>query len=118
MLAVVQKYHVTSGHMHGAVDNMAVVQRMNDRIDPEVGHKHHLATDYDVSKETEHVINKIPITASLRHVKGHQDDLHKKGISSPLGRNDFWNVRMDSLAEKAQLLTPTKMKTILNMIWL
>ena len=70
--AVVQKYHVSSGHIHGAaVDNMTVVQRMNNGIDPEVGHKHHLATDYDVWKETEHIFSKLPVTASLRHVKGH-----------------------------------------------
>ena len=96
---VVQKYQVSQGHIQGAVDNMTVVQRMNDGIDPEVGHKQLLATDYDVWKETEHILRVLPLTASLRHIKGHQDDLHKKGISGPLGRDAFWNVCMDALAK-------------------
>ena len=109
---VVKKYQISQGHIHAAVDNMAVVQRMNDGIDPEVGHKQHLATDYDVWKETEQILQSMPITASLRHVKGHQDDLHKKGVSGPLGRDAFWNVRMDALAETARLQTPAPIDSV------
>ena len=110
--AVVKKYNITSGHVNGAVDNMAVVQRMNEGIDPEVGHKKHLATDYDVWKETEQVLSSLPITTALRHVKGHQDDLHKKGFSGPLERDAYWNVQMDATAAKARLQTPTRSDTI------
>ena len=50
---------------------------------------------------------KMPIPCFLCHVKGHQDDMHKKGLQGPLTRDTFWNIHMDKKAKNAQLHSPT-----------
>ena len=55
---------------------------------------------------------RIPATCTLRHVKGHQDDLYKGGKEGPLSRDAFWNVQMNKKANMAQLPTPTQSATV------
>ena len=112
---LVQKYHVTEGEIQGAVDNLTVVNRLNEGIDEGAGHKKHLNTDIDVWMESAEVMSCIPIKCHLRHVKGHQDDMYKKGVQGPLTRDAFWNVHMDLQAEKARLSTPTESKAIFGL---
>ena len=93
---------------------MTVVNRLNDGIDTDAGHQKHLATDYDVWIETETLLVSIPVQCRLRHVRGHQDDMHKKGVKGPLSRDAFWNVQMDKKAGEGRLQTPTETTGILG----
>lgn len=101
-----KKYNIQDGVFEGAIDNLTVVTRLNEGIDPDAGHKKHLSTDMDVWNETVVVLSKMSVHCRLRHVKGHQDDMHKQGIQGPLPRDAFWNVRMDKRAERARRSTP------------
>ena len=102
-----EKFDLEDGLIKGAVDNMTVVHRLNDGIDKDAGHQKHLATNYDVWIETENLLANLPVRCSFRHVKGHQDDMYKKGKAGPLTRDAFWNVQMDKKAGNARLTTPT-----------
>ena len=101
------KYEVESAILEGAVDNITVVTRINTGIDNDANPKDTIASDRDVWDETMDLLKRIPIQCNLRHVKGHQDDLHKTGYQGPLPRDAFWNVQMDKKAESARLTTPT-----------
>ena len=98
--------------MEGAIDNMTVVNRLNDRIDTDAGHQKHLTTDYDVWIETETLLASIPVRCRLRHVKGHQDDMHKNSVAGPLTQDAFWNVQMDKKAGEARLQMPMETTSI------
>ena len=60
-----KKYEIKGGQVEGAIDNMTVVNRINDGLDTNVGHKQHLSTDLDVWNETEALLATIPITSKL-----------------------------------------------------
>ena len=74
-----QKFDITEGHVNGVIDNLTVVTRLNEGLNENEGHKKQLSTDIDVWKETVDLMSKTHITSKLRHVKGHQDDMHKRG---------------------------------------
>ena len=57
--------------------------------------------------ETEKLIKELPVMCRFRHVKRHQDDMHKKGKAGPINPDAFWNVKMDKQARNARLTTPT-----------
>ena len=109
---LVKKYEINGGQVDGAMDNLTVVNRINDGLDESRGHKQHLSTDLDIWKETVDLLSNIPITSKLRHVKGHQDDMHKNGQQGPLNRDVFWNVHIDRRAEAARLTVPLEPKTV------
>ena len=67
---LVRKYKIHSKRVQGAIDNLTVVNRINDGLDTYGNHKQHLSTDINVWRETEDILAKIPITPTLRHVKG------------------------------------------------
>ena len=112
MWIIANKYDVQKGQVEGAIDNMTVLNRLNDGVDPEAGHQKHLATDYDLWMETVMIIKMLPVTYKLRHVKGHQDDMYKKGQEGPLNPDAFWNVQMDRKAGEARLAEPLEATSV------
>ena len=88
--------------------------RLNDGLEAREGHKKHLSTDIDIWKETEDLSSSMPITSKLRHVKAHQDDMHKQGQQGTLTRDVYWNVQMDKRAEKAGLTVHLDSETVLG----
>ena len=109
---LVKKFAMEEGHVNGAIDNMTVMNRLNEGLDNSREYKTHLSTDIDVWKDTEDLLLSIPITCQLHHVKGHQDNMHKKGEHGPLTRDAYWNVQMDRRAEAAQLTVPLESETV------
>ena len=102
-----KKYEIDQSILEGTVDNVIVVNRINDGQETDPDSKLSIASDRDVWDETNILLQRIPLTCNFRHVKGHQDDMHKKGYHGPLSRDAHWNVHMDRKAEVAQLLHPT-----------
>ena len=102
-----KRYNVTDGHFTSAVDNSAVVTRITSGLDGLETASRYLTTDYDLWKETLDLLDSLPVTVNLRHVKGHQDEMYSQGIQGPLTRDAFWNVQMDALAASKRLTTPT-----------
>ena len=109
---LVKKFGIQRGGVNGAIDNLTVVNRLNTGIDDHENHKQHLSTDIDVWRETEKILAELPTTFSFRHVKGHQDNMHKLGIQGPLTRDAFWNVQMDRDAEAARLTDPMETEAV------
>ena len=107
-----KKHEITGGTIKGAVDNLTVVNRINDGHDDERGNRKAMATDHDVWDETMALLQRIPATCTLRHVKGHQDNLYKRGREGPLPRDAYWNVQMDRKVNLARLSTPTRSATV------
>ena len=105
---VMQKHEIKQGSLEGAVDNLTVVTRVNE------GHEGHnsprmtIATDRDVWDKTMELLHRMPVTCTLRHVKGHQDNMYKDGFQGPLPQDAYWNVKMDKKEEAARLLIPTR----------
>lgn len=58
------------------------------------------------------MLQDLPITSALHHVKGHQHDMYAKGYQGPLSQDVYWNLQMDALAVKKRLSTPTPAQTI------
>ena len=89
---LVRKYEVEHGIIEGLVDNITVVHRVNDGMDTDTSPKETIASDCDVWDETMALLQRMPVQCNLRHVKGHQDDMHKMGYHGPLTRDAFWNI--------------------------
>ena len=43
-----QKYSVDDGAVEGVIDNMTMINRLNDGIEDNAGHKMHMDTDHNV----------------------------------------------------------------------
>ena len=109
---VTTKHNIEEGAFEGAIENLTVVNRLNEGIKLESGHAKQQQKDMDVWTKTEDLLAQLPLQYKLRHVKGHQDNSHKKGVQGPLTRDAFWNVQMDKRAEQARLTTPMESKTV------
>ena len=64
-------------------------------------------TDYDIWKETEWVLKKLPISAVLWHAQWYQDSMCQKHYQGQLPQDAFWNINMDFGARQAYLTQPT-----------
>ena len=83
------------------IDNMEVVNRTKLGIDAHLATDKCIKTDFDVWRETDHVVGLLKSTVSAAWVKGHQDDLLKKtGNIGPMPRDAHYNIAMDKRAER------------------
>ena len=78
MWILTKKYNIQNGRISGVVDNITVVDQITEGIDTDDNKNKHLSADHDFWVETSTLLKKMPITCCLCHVKGHQDDMHKK----------------------------------------
>ena len=102
VLAIEFKYDIQKGgYLQMHIDNMEVVNRTKLGIDAHLATDKCIKTDFDVWRETDHVVGLLKSTVSAAWVKGHQDDLLKKtGNIGPMPRDPHYNIAMDKRAER------------------
>ena len=89
-------HRVTSGAIEIGLDGEEAMKSVFAEWDPKPEN-----ADYDLILDIRRKLAKLPITATGRHVEGHQDDPRKrKGPPKPLDRWAKLNVAMDARAKK------------------
>ena len=86
---------------------MAVITQINGGLNGLEAASRYLTTVFDLWKETVDLLDKLPVTTNLYHVKGHQDSMYSDGFQGPLTSDAHWNIKMDALAATKRLTTLT-----------
>ena len=98
-LAIEFKYDVQEGgYLLLHIDNMEVVNQIKFGMDRAMNSDKHLKTDYDIWKESVHIMSMLKTAVCAKWVKGHHDLLKKQGNVGPMPMEAHYNIEMDARA--------------------